>query len=211
MIDSWLSILPKGFFGLNQQWEVSNSARKQEVIAPTVCMSKALESGRKRLRGLDDMSVKKHVGNTTPLLVSNRTESPSNSVSETRCKHDETDRPFKRLRFDTSPVTTPPASSNRKHKCWPKNNSSPLDDLPDDVIAHCLSYVGSTEDRFALQTTCKRFLRVSNTDMMMIGIEVGGDRTTGKNGIIRDNDTPDSASDKLAPFAVAGNLEALYM
>jgi hypothetical protein len=34
---------------------------------------------------------------------------------------------------------------------------------------------------------------------------------TCKNGIIREKDTPESVSDKLTPFALAGNIKALYM
>jgi hypothetical protein len=83
--------------------------------------------------------------------------------------------------------------------------------LPEDVLAHCLSFLNSTEDRFALQCTSRQFRRISNSDEMMIGIQVGGDCSTGLHGIIQDNDTPDTAADKLMPFAMAGNLEAVYM
>jgi hypothetical protein len=67
---------------------------------------------------------------------------------------------------------------------------------------------------------------------MRIGIEVGGTRhrehrnhpnsdnnndntnepsKKGNDGIILESDTPQSASEKLTPYALAGNLEALYM
>lgn len=46
---------------------------------------------------------------------------------------------------------------------------------------------------------------------MLIGIEVGGDRSTGLNGILQEDDTPETAVDKLDPYLQAGNLEAMYM
>ena len=46
---------------------------------------------------------------------------------------------------------------------------------------------------------------------MLVDIQVGGDRETGKNGIIQDDDTPETAAVVLAPFSKAGNLEAIYM
>ena len=86
-----------------------------------------------------------------------------------------------------------------------------LTDLPEDLISNCLSFLGGVEDRFALQCTSKQFQRISNSDEMLIGIQVGGDKVTGLHGIVSEKDTPITASDNLAPFALAGNLEAIYM
>lgn len=114
-------------------------------------------------------------------------------------------------------------------------SSSPLELLPEDVTANILSFVNSVEDRFRIQVTCKQFRKISNTDAMRIGIEVGGTRHIEQrnhqnnndhnentkedassckkrnDGIILESDTPQSASEKLTPYALAGNLEALYM
>ena len=92
-----------------------------------------------------------------------------------------------------------------------KDQSCPLSQLPEDVLAHCLSFCSGVEDRFALQCTSQQFRRISGTDEMMIGIQVGGDKTTGLHGIISETDTPESSARNLLPYARAGNLEAIYM
>ena len=92
-----------------------------------------------------------------------------------------------------------------------KDLTCPLAQLPDDVLAHCLSFCSGVEDRFALQCTSKQFRRISNSDEMMIGIQVGGDKKTGLHGIISETDSPESSSCNLLPYARAGNLEAIYM
>jgi hypothetical protein len=93
----------------------------------------------------------------------------------------------------------------------PPPPQSPLSLLPEDVLAHCLSFLGGVQDRHALQCTNKQFRRISNTDEMLLGIQVGGDKQTGLHGIISEKDTPVTASAALEPFASAGNLEAIYM
>ena len=47
--------------------------------------------------------------------------------------------------------------------------------------------------------------------MMMKHVNVGGDPVTGKNGIILETDTKDTAAQRLVPYAASGNLEAIYM
>jgi hypothetical protein len=204
MMESFLSILPKGFFNRNDscggmipsswdggQWNFSTNWMLSE------------DKGRKRVRGGEGLEPKIYGVLSTPKLTVDKLADLDVA------------RPAKRARLVESrvvqkkPVVTPypppePTKEIDTSKCY-------IQQLPDDLIAHCLSFSASTNDRYALQCTSKQFKRLSNTDEMLIGIEVGGDRSTGKNGIIQDNDTPDSASDKLTPFAVAGNLEALYM
>lgn len=92
-----------------------------------------------------------------------------------------------------------------------KKKATPLEQLPADLVANCLSFLGGAEDRFALQCTSKQFQRISNTDAMTIGVSVGGDPVTGVNGLLQEDDTPVTAAEKLTPFCRAGNLEALYM
>jgi hypothetical protein len=93
----------------------------------------------------------------------------------------------------------------------PQLQSDFLRILPEEVVGHVLSFVSSTEDRFALQTACTQLRRISNSDEMMAKVKLGGDLESGKNGIITDDDTPETAADALTPFARAGNLEAIYM
>jgi len=86
-----------------------------------------------------------------------------------------------------------------------------LSKLPEDILTHCLSFLGSVGDRHSLQCTSKQFRKVSNSENLLKNVQVGGDRQTGLHGIIREHDTPETASDSLQPFADAGNLEAIYM
>jgi len=88
---------------------------------------------------------------------------------------------------------------------------SPLSKLPEDIVAHCLSFLGSASDRHSLQCTSKQFRKISNKEDMMKNVQVGGDRKTGLHGIIQEHDTPETASKSLQPYADAGNLEAIYM
>lgn len=79
----------------------------------------------------------------------------------------------------------------------------PLENLPEDVVRRCLSFVGGVGDRFAIQCTSKQFHRLSNGDdtLRMVDVE----------NIILDEDTVESVMKKLTPYAQAGNLKALYM
>jgi hypothetical protein len=88
---------------------------------------------------------------------------------------------------------------------------TPLDLLPEDIVSHALSFLSDVSDRFSLQCTSKQFRRLSSTPTMMKDIAVGGDPETGIHGIILETDTAATATDKLKPFAGAGNLEAIYM
>jgi hypothetical protein len=131
----------------------------------------------------------------------------------------EDERPQKRFRGETRVV--PVARSEKEEATQIElaakatqpgaRAKSPLQKLPEDVIAHCLSFLGGVEDRFALQCTSKQFRRISNTEPLLSKIAVGGDKSTGLHGIIQENDTPESASEHLAPYAEAGNLESIYM
>jgi hypothetical protein len=123
---------------------------------------------------------------------------------------DANSRPLKRFRGQSKIVSEPQSVSTPKKQAQ-QQGSDFLTKVPEDVVAHCLSFLGTAEDRFALQTTCKLFRDISNSDPMLAQVNVGGDQETGKHGIIQDHDTPATAAAALAPFARAGNLEALYM
>lgn len=199
MMDSIFSILPMGLFGHNRTVEAAQpegSAASKAVVVE--------EMGRKRSRdnceGDDNAS-----GNRTPSLISRRgSEVPS-------FREEDDVRPVKRFRGPTGAALEPCNTSSVEEDETFAGVKSPLASLPEDALAHCLSFLNSTSDRAALQATSKLFRRVSNSDEMMIGIQVGGDCTTGLHGIIQDADTPDTAAEKLMPFAMSGNLEALYM
>jgi hypothetical protein len=93
----------------------------------------------------------------------------------------------------------------------PQLGSDLLRTVPEEVVGYVLSFLGSTEDRFALQTTCTQFKRISDTDDMLVNVKLGGYLETGKNGIIQEEYTAATAADALTPFARAGNVEAIYM
>jgi len=204
---SFLSLLPKGLFNFAVDGGVCGQ----------ISMVLTDDKVRKRRR---DVS-----GSRTPRLV----VSPSNagfscgSVRDNNDDHDvESDRPRKRFRgrqskivdfVSSSPCATVSGNtccnSPAQHK--KKQTSDLIKKLPGDVVAHCLSFLGSTEDRHSLQSTCKLFREISSSDSMLHDADVFGDLETGKGGIIQENDTPATAAASLAPFARAGNLQALYL
>lgn len=201
---SLLAVLPKGFFN----WPESMQDGPRGCNSLSVSVNEDRE-GRKRPR--DEVEKDGHVGGSrTPTLVS-----PSRRF---RCgedhpnSEDESERPLKRFRGHSKLVAVPQSVSSLPAKgAQQQQQSEFLRIIPEDVVSHCLSFLCSVEDRFALQTTCKLFRDVSNSDEMLAKVNVGGDRETGGLGIIQDHDTPATAATALAPFARAGNLEALYM
>lgn len=111
------------------------------------------------------------------------------------------------------------------------NETSNLLRLSNDVISRCLSFIATKSDRFALQTTCTTFRRLSDSDEMLANIELGdgwnilqtstdifrhpGDinvrEMNNNRGIITIDDTSVTACNKLIKYAAAGNIEAVYM
>jgi hypothetical protein len=129
------------------------------------------------------------------------------SVTPTLILDGERSRASKRLR-----VTIPSSLATPFRAREPQENCELLMRIPEDVVAsNILSFLNTTEDRFALQCTCKEFRRISNRDKMMADIKLEGDSVTGDKGILNDKDTPATAMAKLRPFARAKNLEATYM
>jgi len=127
-------------------------------------------------------------------------------------ENDGNHRPLKRIRGRSKLLTIPSIiDATPEHEIKRKQKSEFLNKLPEDVIAHCLSFLGTSSDRFALQTTCKLFRDISNSDSMLEKVDISGDVETGRHGIILETDTPSTAAATLSPFARAGNLEALYM
>jgi hypothetical protein len=199
---SLLAVLPKSFFS----WPLSNDASRG--CSPLSVVVNDDGEGKKRRRDKHEKSDSVR-GSRTPTLVSPTRKFHDVDVTKSE---DEDDRPLKRFRGQTKIVAVPQSSiSKLPSKATRQQNSEFLSKIPEEVVAHCLSFLGSAEDRFALQTTCKLFRDKSNTDSMLAQVNVGGDKETGMFGIIQDHDTPASAASSLAPFARAGNLEALYM
>ena len=189
----FLSVLPKGLFKFAEE---GGGCVSSNPLAMVVDMDDT--TGRKRRRernSPEDCSVFSPA--PTPQLVDD----------------DESERPRKRHREQSKSSFnyTPVVSSSSKTQETKKQSTGLTKTLPQDVVAHCLSFLGSAEDRFALQTTCKLFRHLSNADSMLENVNVAGDPETGKGCIIQERDTPASASESLAPFARAGNLEAMYM
>lgn len=201
---SLLAALPKGFFSWPNFVEDGSSGKGSLSVEVN-----GDGDGRKRSRGSIESS--DYVGgSTTPTLVSPTRTFSCGEVQST--SPDGNDRPLKRFRGQSNAfsvpqlVAVPPQASKDK-----KQTSEFLNTVPEEVVAHCLSFLGSADDRFAVQTTCKLFRDISNSDAMLEKVNVSGDIETGKHGIIQEHDTPASAAAILSPFARAGNLEALYM
>jgi hypothetical protein len=201
---SFLAVLPKALFN----WPLATGKRARGDNPLSIILNDD-GPGKKRCRN-EGEKIYAVGGSRTPTLVSPSTRRfHDNDALRTE---DTNDRPLKRFRGQRgqvvavpNPVVTAPKKERRQHK------SKFLSIVPEDVVAHCLSFLGTAEDRFALQTTCKSFRHISNSDEMLQKVNVGGDRETTKHGIIQDHDTPATAASALSPFARAGNLEALYM
>ena len=148
----------------------------------------------------------------------------------TNHEDDESERPVKRFRGQHGQRLAVVAVSARKESnlvvptsvSRPKvpsvqsptirqHQESPINGLPEDLVANCLSFLNGVEDRHSLQLVNRQFCRISNRPEMRKDIAVGGDRQTGLHGILQENDTPETATDALMPFCKAGNLEAIYM
>ena len=204
---SLLAALPKGFFSWPMTEEGSNGFTSLSVDVN--------EDGEGRKRRRKEGENSDCVGGSrTPTLVARTLKfQDGGDVLPSPCeKEDVNERPLKRLRGQSKILAVPqPVSSIHTKKAKQPQTSEFLKTVPEDVVAHCLSFLGSADDRFALQTTCRLFRDISNSDEMLSKVAVGGNNETGGNGIIQDHDTPATAASALAPFARAGNLEALYM
>lgn len=193
---SLLSCLPKGFFS----WPLS----QDDSMDDSSYTSEFEQNGRKRRRRSSNSS---NAGNRTPALVTptRRYSFDAPSDEESSCG----ERPLKRFRGKSKIVSVPRSISTAQQ--IQQQNSAFLSTVPEDAVAHCLSFLGSAEDRRALQMTCRLFRDISNGDSMLAQVSLFGNVETGKMGIIQENDSPATAAGALAPFARAGNLEALYM
>lgn len=216
-----LSVLPRGWFSFE-------AASPKEPVAMVV-------DGRDNKRRRESLG-----GCSTPTLMSSpssvmctvRPERPDIWT-------DDSPRPAKRSRNDASGKAAAALSSStpslsvsfsqgqvkrvkrhyhvlhevRSHQDDDNDDDEPasINSLPKDAVANILSFLGTTEDRSALQNTSKLFRKLSNDDAMLKTVDVGGDPETGKGGIIQEHDTPASAATALTPFANAGNTQAQYM
>mmetsp|Transcript_101737 Transcript_101737/g.294413 ORF Transcript_101737/g.294413 Transcript_101737/m.294413 type:complete len:468 (+) Transcript_101737:96-1499(+) len=194
---SLLAVLPKGFFSWPSA--VEDGSRDEDVSPMAIN-----DEGERKRRREEAISG----GSTGFTLISAVRGFACSGGGESV---DDNDRPRKRLRGRSKLTAVPNVVDSSPEQIPRKQGSDLLKTLPEDVVAHCLSFLGSAEDRFALQTTCKTFRDISNSDAMLEKVDIFGDVETGKNGIIQETDTPSSAAATLAPFARAGNLEALYM
>lgn len=195
---SLLSCLPKGFFS----WPLTQDDSSMDDSSYTIDIE---EGGRKRRRRGSGSSASVG-GSRTPTLVT-----PARRFSvQSASSEDSSDRPLKRFRGHSKIVSVPRTVSGTRKQTQQKGSPF-LSNTPEDVIAHCLSFLSSVEDRSSLQMTCKLFRDVSNSDPMLAQVSVAGNLETGRRGIIQDHDTPATAAVALAPFARAGNFEALYM
>lgn len=201
----FLSMMTGGIFDgflSNEKAPPSSESRN----GPTPIVIDEEERVRKRSRDVKESP--SMAGSRTPTLLTAPRHSSLGS-DDTLSLTDEEERAPKRLRGERMAVPVP------THKIAGKSNPQLGSDLlrmvPEEVVGHVLSFLGSTQDRFALQCTCRQFRRISNTDDMLVKVKLGGDLETGKRGIIQEEDTATTAAEALTPFARAGNVEAIYM
>jgi len=198
---SLLAVLPKGFFSWPLATEKAGLTGENE--APTAIN----DDGERKRRRQEDSTA----SSIAPALISS-VRDVSSTGQVVSSDEESSSRPKKRRRersiLSSVPDLVDVSSVEKKEQ---KETSDLLRMVPVDVIAHCLSFLGTSDDRFALQTTCKTFRDITNSDAMLEKLDICGNIETGNKGIIRDIDTPSVAAATLAPFARAGNLEALYM
>ena len=80
-------------------------------------------------------------------------------------------------------ILLPPAFDLSEHESFSSEGdrnepSDLLRLLSNDVLSRCLSYIATRSDRFALQTSCKTFRRLSDADDMLVNIDLCGDWTS---------------------------------
>jgi hypothetical protein len=190
-----LSVLPKGLFNFAVEGGACGSNALAMVLDDT---------GRKRCRDFG--------GKSTPTISHGIRGFSCDEMWDNECDDDDSERPRKRCRgHSKTNYYVPVVPASPKEPQCKKQSSDLINKLPQDVLANCLSFLGFTEDRFALQTTCKLFRDLSNADSMLENANVAGDHETGHRCIIQEHDTPASAAEALTPYARAGNLEAMYM
>lgn len=163
-------------------------------------------NGRKR----KTTSSESPVGSQTPTLLAPRNRGRSAPREDASTTGTESP-PSKRRRGHRMGLVAPSPNRPLNASVDPQLQSDLLRLIPEEVIGHCLGFLGSVQDRYALQTVCVQFKRISNTDTMLQDIHLGGNHETGQHGIIRESDTPVAAATRLTPFARAGNLESIYM
>ena len=112
---------------------------------------------------------------------------------------------------DNSSVEVSLERPTKKIRLVSKDESKLLQMIPTEVLQNILSYCGSAKDRFAVQVTCKSFQRISNDSTELLANVVLGGDITGRGSLLREEDTPETASNKLTPYCHAGTLEAIYM
>lgn len=52
--------------------------------------------------------------------------------------------------------------------------SALLRHIPNEILSHCLSYINTSSDRFALQASCKALRDISNSEEILAGVDLGG-------------------------------------
>ena len=126
----------------------------------------------------------------------------------------EDERPNKRQRYDdvvvatprllTEPTTSSISKVNLSKEIFNCNTATTTTEhqsdllqlLNNDILAQCLSYVGTRSDRFSLQVTCKRFQELSNADSMLAIVQLGGDALTVCNFYEEENNDEDNNNEQ---------------
>jgi hypothetical protein len=143
-------------------------------------------------------------------IVTQRKKYSSRSEINTDCG------PLSDSQFDTVEIDGPSHSYDELN---PMNmESSPLlRNIPTEVLQKMFSYLTSREDYYSLQLTCHKFHKISNTRQILQYVDLNGEYTSGpqhedgKGTILYGIEQPDVGIEKIYKYAIAGNLQALYM
>lgn len=83
--------------------------------------------------------------------------------------------------------------------------------LPEDLLYQCFSFIDPAEDRASISLSCKKLRQIMNEKRMLRLTDLFGCPLTGKRCIILENDSKESALDRMQPYLAAGSADALYL
>lgn len=125
--------------------------------------------------------------------------------------------PLSDSQLDTVDLDGPSHSYDELNPMNVESSSLLLREIPTEIIQKMSSYLTSGRDHYSLQLTCQKFHKVSNTPQILRHVDLNGENTSGrqhedgKGTILYGIELPDVAIEKLYKYAIAGNLQALYM
>lgn len=126
--------------------------------------------------------------------------------------------PLSDSQFDTGDLDGQYHSYDELNPMNVEESSPLLKEIPIEILQKMCSYLTLGKDHYSLQLTCHKFHKISNTSQILRFVDLTGENTSsdlqhddGKGSILYGVELPDVAIEKLYKYAIAGNLQALYM